>query len=239
GFATTGAFNGQVGVIVVNLATGAAAGEPYLAYAPTNANTLLVPVVASDVGVTAANPRFSYVIQSFDIVGALGSDSIPTPASFHAAAGVSERTASIAPPRTGLPPAPGGRRGSSLTRLDPSLDVHVAADAPLESRERIVEQHRHEPSHQAPLEDEGVVVGEEPRDDDLAEPLGGHRRADGRGADVDDERESDPLEDERHRQRQLHGPQPLTRAHAHAGSRFEDLRRDCFQPRDGVLEDRQ
>ncbi|TLY96589.1 MAG: peptidase S8 and S53 subtilisin kexin sedolisin [Gammaproteobacteria bacterium] len=52
GFATTGAFNGQVGVIVVNLATGAAAGEPYLAYAPTNANTLLVPVVASDVGVT-------------------------------------------------------------------------------------------------------------------------------------------------------------------------------------------
>ena len=84
GFVTTGAFNGQVGVIVVNLATGAAAGEPYLAYAPTNANTLLVPVVASDVGVTAANPRFSYVIQSFDIVGALGSDSIPTPASFNA-----------------------------------------------------------------------------------------------------------------------------------------------------------
>src|SRR5437016_2060639 len=113
------------------------------------------------------------------------------------------------------------------------------ADAPLESRERIVEQHRHEPRYQAPLEDEGVVVGEEPRDDDLAEPLGGHRRADGRGADVDDERESDPFEDERHRERQLHGPQPLTSAHAHAGSRFEDLRRDGFQPRDGVLEDRQ
>ncbi len=84
GLATTGSFNGQVGVIVLNLATGAAAVEPFLAYAPTDANTLLVPVVASDVGVAAGNPRFSYVIQSFDHVGALGSDAILTPASFNA-----------------------------------------------------------------------------------------------------------------------------------------------------------
>jgi subtilisin family serine protease len=84
GLATTGSFNGQVGVIVLNLATGAAAVEPFLAYAPTDANTLLVPVVASHVGVTAGNPRFSYLIQSFDHVGALGSDAILTPASFNA-----------------------------------------------------------------------------------------------------------------------------------------------------------
>jgi minor extracellular serine protease Vpr len=84
GFATTGSYNGQVGVVVLNLATGAAAVDPYLAYAPTNANTLEVPVVASHVGITTANPRFSYVIQSFDNVGALGSDAILTPASFNA-----------------------------------------------------------------------------------------------------------------------------------------------------------
>ena len=71
-------------VVVLNLATGAAAVDPYLAYAPTNANTLEVPVVASHVGITTANPRLSYVIQSFDNVGALGSDAILTPASFNA-----------------------------------------------------------------------------------------------------------------------------------------------------------
>lgn len=84
GFVTTGSFNGQVGVVVLDLAKGTAVLEPFLAYAPTNANTLLVPVVASDVRITAGTPRFSYVIQSFDNVGALGSDAILTPASFNA-----------------------------------------------------------------------------------------------------------------------------------------------------------
>lgn len=84
GLATTGSFNGQVGVLVVNLATRAAVVEPFLAYAPTNANTLLVPVVASDVGIIATNPRLSYVIQSFDNVGTQTGDAILTPASFNA-----------------------------------------------------------------------------------------------------------------------------------------------------------
>jgi hypothetical protein len=84
GLATTGSFNGQVGVLVVNLATRGAVVEPFLAYAPTNANTLLVPVVASDVGIIATNPRLSYVIQSFDKVGSQTGDAILTPASFNA-----------------------------------------------------------------------------------------------------------------------------------------------------------
>ncbi|TLY64806.1 MAG: peptidase S8 and S53 subtilisin kexin sedolisin [Gammaproteobacteria bacterium] len=83
--AVTGAgFSGQVAVVVLNLATNAASLEPLLAYAPTDANTLLVPVVAGDVGITASNPRLSYVIQSFDNVGSQPGDALLTPARFNA-----------------------------------------------------------------------------------------------------------------------------------------------------------
>jgi minor extracellular serine protease Vpr len=82
--ATDFAGNGVSEVAVVNLSTHAAALEPFIAYAPANGDTLLIPVVASDVGVTAANPRFSYFVESFDHVGSLGSDGIFAPASFNA-----------------------------------------------------------------------------------------------------------------------------------------------------------
>jgi len=84
GAVTTGSFSGQVGVVVLNLATNTTVLEPFFANAPTDANTLLVPVVASAVGITASHPRLSYVVQSFDIIGALGSDAILTPARFNA-----------------------------------------------------------------------------------------------------------------------------------------------------------
>ena len=84
GRVTTGSPSGQMGVFVFNLATKKGSVEPFLAYAPTNGDTLLVPVVASDAGITPSNPRFSYVIESLDRVGSLGSDAILTPVSFNA-----------------------------------------------------------------------------------------------------------------------------------------------------------
>jgi hypothetical protein len=50
---------------VVNLATGAARVR-YLAIAPTDGSTLLLPVRASDLGLSASNPRFTYTGAAFD-----------------------------------------------------------------------------------------------------------------------------------------------------------------------------
>jgi len=61
----TGSFTGQMVTAAFNLSTGAGFLE-FLATAPTNGDTILLPVVAADVGVTAANPRFSYAADSFD-----------------------------------------------------------------------------------------------------------------------------------------------------------------------------
>ncbi|MEP7308385.1 MAG: S8 family serine peptidase [Acidobacteriota bacterium] len=82
GFLTTGAFNGQVAAAVLNLATGAVRAT-FLAVAPTDANTILLPVLASDLGLTAASPRFSYGAQIFDLLGVSG-DFIPSTARFNA-----------------------------------------------------------------------------------------------------------------------------------------------------------
>jgi len=38
----------------------------FLADAPTDGSTIILPVVASDLGLTAASPRFTYTVQSFD-----------------------------------------------------------------------------------------------------------------------------------------------------------------------------
>ncbi len=84
GLVTTGFNNGQFGVFVVNLSTAVFTFEPFAADARTDSNVVLIPAVASDVGVTASNPRFAYTIQSFDNAGTLGSDAITAPARFNA-----------------------------------------------------------------------------------------------------------------------------------------------------------
>jgi minor extracellular serine protease Vpr len=56
--------NGRVASAVQNLSTGEIRFR-FLAVAPTDSNTLLLPVLASDVGVTEANPRFTYTARSF------------------------------------------------------------------------------------------------------------------------------------------------------------------------------
>jgi hypothetical protein len=82
GAVTTGSFNGQVGVFVQNLKTGSLVVR-FLAVAPTDGSTLLLPVRASDLGLTPASPRFTYFVQSFDLVNG-GTDQTVDTGSFNA-----------------------------------------------------------------------------------------------------------------------------------------------------------
>ncbi|MHB8475322.1 MAG: S8 family peptidase [Steroidobacteraceae bacterium] len=82
GFLTTGSFNGEMVVAVFNLATGAGVLE-FLATAPTDGSTVLLPLVAADVGITGANPRFSYTAQTTDLTTG-NVDTITTAAGFNA-----------------------------------------------------------------------------------------------------------------------------------------------------------
>jgi hypothetical protein len=78
----TGGFNGEMVVAVFNLSTGSGVLE-FLATAPTDGTTVLLPLVAADVGISSANPRFSYTAQTTDLT--TGSvDTIPTAAGFNA-----------------------------------------------------------------------------------------------------------------------------------------------------------
>jgi hypothetical protein len=75
GALTAGSFDGQVAVFVQNLATNAISVR-FLAVAPTDGSTLLLPVLTSQltdrarplVSVTPANPRFSYSAQSSNLL---------------------------------------------------------------------------------------------------------------------------------------------------------------------------
>jgi len=69
GFLTTGTPVGQMVTALINLTTGAGTIQ-YPVATPTDGSTLLVPVFASDLGVTAQNPRFAYSVQSFSGTGA-------------------------------------------------------------------------------------------------------------------------------------------------------------------------
>jgi minor extracellular serine protease Vpr len=82
GTLTTGLPNGVLVVAVFNLKTQAATLE-FFATAPTDGSVVLLQVVAADVGVTSANPRFSYTAQTSDILTG-NIDAITTPASFNA-----------------------------------------------------------------------------------------------------------------------------------------------------------
>jgi subtilisin family serine protease len=74
--------NGQMVAAIFDLNTGAI-GADFLAVAPTDASTILLPVLASSLGVTAANPRFVYSAQSFDLLST-DSDAFAAAAGFNA-----------------------------------------------------------------------------------------------------------------------------------------------------------
>ena len=68
GALTTGSFNGQFGAFVINLATGVATID-FNAFAPTDGSTVLLPVLASRLGLTQADGNFEYTAVSFSLEG--------------------------------------------------------------------------------------------------------------------------------------------------------------------------
>ena len=79
---TAGSFNGQLASVLVNLATKAARIR-FLADAPTDGSTVLLPVLASDLGITPANPRLTYSAQVINLLDGSAA-ALPGTASFNA-----------------------------------------------------------------------------------------------------------------------------------------------------------
>ena len=65
GAVTAGIQNGHIGTFLVNLKTGAFTQE-FAADAPTDGSIILLPMLASDLGVSPTNPRLSYSVVAFD-----------------------------------------------------------------------------------------------------------------------------------------------------------------------------
>jgi minor extracellular serine protease Vpr len=65
GYITTGSFSGQMASVVFNLKTGAG-NIDYLAYAPTDSSTILLPFDAARLKLSPGSPRFAYTIEAFD-----------------------------------------------------------------------------------------------------------------------------------------------------------------------------
>jgi minor extracellular serine protease Vpr len=66
--AAQGLTSGRVAVFLYDLHTGLPASQSavFLASAPTNESTILMPIVAGDLGIDASHPRFTYAAQAFD-----------------------------------------------------------------------------------------------------------------------------------------------------------------------------
>lgn len=69
GALTTGTFDGRLGSFVIDLETGAASIF-FLASAPTNGSTVLLPFLASQTDISASQPRFNYTAATFSLEGA-------------------------------------------------------------------------------------------------------------------------------------------------------------------------
>ena len=69
GALTTGSANGKTASALVNLSTGALTID-FLADVPTDGTTVLLPIFASDMGISASNPRFGYSAQTYFPSGA-------------------------------------------------------------------------------------------------------------------------------------------------------------------------
>ena len=78
----TGTRNGQHVVVVQNLATLQATVQ-FLVSASTDSSTMIMPVNFSQLGLTSANPRFTYAITAFDLFND-DIDTVPDTATFNA-----------------------------------------------------------------------------------------------------------------------------------------------------------
>ena len=82
GFLTTGTFSGQYASVVYNLNTQAVTAA-YLADAPTGGSTVLLPVFAQDLGLTASSPAITYTETTTNLFND-SSETLPGLASFNA-----------------------------------------------------------------------------------------------------------------------------------------------------------
>jgi subtilisin family serine protease len=82
GLVTAGVFNGQQATFIANLHTNTLRAD-FLASVSTGNSTIILPVIAADIGVTAANPRFTYTVLSFDLFSS-DQDAFTGTASFNA-----------------------------------------------------------------------------------------------------------------------------------------------------------
>jgi subtilisin family serine protease len=82
GLFTAGAVNGQFAAALVDLSTGNFIIR-FLADAPTDGSTVLLPVLASDLGLTPSQPRFSYTFLAGNISDGT-TETLPGTASFNA-----------------------------------------------------------------------------------------------------------------------------------------------------------
>src|SRR4029078_4590637 len=65
GWVVNRVFDGRTGTFIFDVATGDMSVF-FLAYAPTDGSSILLPVPAAAIGVTSGNPRFAYPAASFD-----------------------------------------------------------------------------------------------------------------------------------------------------------------------------
>jgi minor extracellular serine protease Vpr len=79
---TTGSFDGRMGAWVLNLAKGTLTTD-FIAAAPTDGSTVLLPVYSNRIGLSPSNPRFAYHSQSFSLHG-FPEDVMPGVAKFNA-----------------------------------------------------------------------------------------------------------------------------------------------------------
>ncbi|HEX7840239.1 MAG TPA: S8 family serine peptidase, partial [Kofleriaceae bacterium] len=77
-----GALNGEIDVAIFNLHTGAITSD-FVANASTDSSTIRLAVLASSIGITPANPRFSYTASAFDLLST-DSDSFAGSARYNA-----------------------------------------------------------------------------------------------------------------------------------------------------------
>jgi minor extracellular serine protease Vpr len=82
GLVTTGEYSGEIVTFVLDLKADTLSAD-FTSVAPTDASTTLLPVFASSIGVSSAQPRFSYTAAAFDLFGD-DSDQFDTAARFNA-----------------------------------------------------------------------------------------------------------------------------------------------------------
>lgn len=97
----TGDFTGETEVFIYNNATKELSASGFLAQAPTDSSTILLPVLASDLGVTEANPAFAYTVSSSTVEDAAAGDSFGSWASYNPWQRAFEDGGGVTVPRNG------------------------------------------------------------------------------------------------------------------------------------------